>query len=142
MDYSQPSKNVIKMTRRITVEIQITTRSTTSKVNVKSATESELVSAAEYLPYTLWFRYFMESQRYKTDKNVLYQDNKSAILMEINGWNSCTGNSRHIDIRYFWIKDRVDNKEVKVEYLPTHIMLADYFTKPLQGKEFIMGWRA
>jgi len=41
----------------------------------------------------------------------------------------------------------VDNKELRVEYLPTHIMLADYFTKPLQGsqfrllREFIMGWR-
>jgi len=85
-------------------------RSTISKVNVKSATESKLVSAAEYLSYTLWFRYFMESQGYKIDKHVLYQDNKSAILMEINGRNSCTDNSRHIDIRYFWIKDRVDNK--------------------------------
>ena len=123
------------------------TRSTTSKINVKSATESELVSASEYLPYTIWFKHFMEEQGYKIKDNVLYQDNKSAILMEINGRNSCTGNSRHIHIRYFWMKDRVDNKEVRVEYLPTHIMLADYFTKPLQGsqfrllREFIMGWR-
>ena len=66
--------------------------------------------------------------------------------MEINGRNSCTGNSRHINIRYFWIKDRVDNKEVKIEYIPTHLMLADFFTKPLQGEQFkifrayIMGW--
>ena len=123
------------------------TRSTTSKINVKSATESELVSASEYLPYTIWFKHFMEEQGYKIKDNVLYQDNKSAILMEINGRNSCTGNSRHIHIRYFWMKDRVANKEVRVEYLPTHIMLADYFTKPLQGsqfrllREFIMGWR-
>jgi len=122
-------------------------RSTTSKVNVKSSCESELVSTAEYLPYNLWFRYFMESQGYEIHDNVIYQDNKSAILMEINGRNSCTGNSRHVNIRYFWIKDRIDNKEVRVEYLPTHIMLADYFTKPLQGEQFrflrafIMGWR-
>jgi len=122
-------------------------RSTTSKINVKSPTESELVSAAEYLPYTLWFRHFMDAQGYKVAKNTMYQDNKSAILMEMNGRNSCTGSSRHFNIRYFWIKGRVDNKEVKVEYLPTHIMLADYFTKPLQGsrfrmlRKFIMGWR-
>ena len=68
--------------------------------------------------------------------------------MEINGRNSCTGNSRHIHIRYFWIKDKVNNNEVRVQYLPTHIMLADYFTKPLQGsqfrllRDFIMGWRS
>jgi len=102
-------------------------RSITSKVNVKSATESELVSAAEYLPYILGFRYFMESQGYKIENNTLFQDNKSALLMETDGRNSCTGNSRHINIRYFWIKDRVDNKEVRVEYLPMHMMLADYF---------------
>jgi hypothetical protein len=110
-------------------------RSTTSKINVKSATESELVSAAEYLPYTLWFRCFMEAQGYIIDNNTLYQDNKSAILMEINRRNSCTGNSRQINIRYFWIKDKVNSGEIKVEYLPTHIMLADYFTKPLQGSK-------
>ena len=55
----------------------------------------------------------MESQGYKIENNTLYQDNKSAILMEINGRNSCSGNSRHINIRYFWIKDRVGNEEVQ-----------------------------
>ena len=75
------------------------------------------------------------------------QDNMSAIRMEKNGRNSCTGNSRHIDIRYFWVKDRVDKKELEIKYCPTHIMIADYFTKPLQGKlfhrlrEVIMGWK-
>jgi len=79
--------------------------------------------------------------------NVVYQDNKSAILMEINGRNFCTGNSRHINIRYFLVKDRVDNKEVRIEYIPTHLMLAEFFTKLLQGELFrflrayIMGWR-
>ena len=54
-----------------------------------------------------------------------------AMLMEKNGRNSCTGNSRHINIRYFFIKDRIDKKEVKVEYCPTEHMVADYFCKPL-----------
>ena len=107
-------------------------RSTTCKINVKSATESELVESAEYLPYTLWFRYFMEGQGYKVKDSVIYQDNQSAILMEINGRDSRTENSRYINIRYFWIKDRIDNKEVRIEYLPTHIILVDYYTKPLQ----------
>jgi len=76
-------------------------RSTTSKINVKSSTESKLVATAEYLPYTLWLRHFMEAQGYSLKDNAIYQDNKSAIFMEINGRNSCTGNSRHINIRYF-----------------------------------------
>ena len=122
-------------------------RSKTSKINVKSSTESELVSTSEYLPHNIWLRNFMTEQGYEIKDNAIYQDNKSAILMEVNGRNSCTGNSRHINIRYFWVKVRVDNKELRVEYMPTHLMLADYFTKPLQGEQFkimrsyIMGWK-
>ena len=78
----------------------------------------------------------MQVQGYNVKDNVMYQENKSAILMIMNGGNSCTGNSRHIHMRYFWIKDRIDQKEVRVEYLPTYMMLADYYTKPLQGSCF------
>ena len=53
--------------------------------------------------------------------------------MEKDGRNSFTGNSRHIDIRYFVVKDRVYKKKVSIVYCPTGIMLADYFTKPLNG---------
>ena len=66
--------------------------------------------------------------------------------MEVNGRTSCTGNYRHINIRYFFVKDRVNSGEVKLLYCPTARMLADYSTKPLQGNMFkkfravIMGW--
>ena len=53
--------------------------------------------------------------------------------MEENGTNSCTGNSRHIDIRCFFSKYRVDKKESSIKYYPTTKILADFFTKPLQG---------
>ena len=50
----------------------------------------------------------MKEQGYEIQKNEVYQDNQSAMKMKINGRNSCIGNSRHIDIRYFFTKDRVD----------------------------------
>ena len=56
--------------------------------------------------------------------------------MDKNGQNSCTGNSRHIHIRYFFVKDRIDKVVMRVEYFPTHLMLADFFTKPLMGGLF------
>ena len=59
-----------------------------------------------------------------------------AIRMEKNGRQSCTGNLRHINIRYFFAKDRVDKGEINIRHCPTGKMLADYFTKPLQGKLF------
>ena len=90
----------------------------------------------------------MSAQGYGIKNNVVYQDNQSTMRMVKNGRNSCTGNSRHIHIRYFFVKDRVDKGEIKVEYCPTLLMLADYFTKPLQGIRFrelrnvIMGYKS
>ena len=100
------------------------------KLNVKSSTEAELVGASDYLPYNLWLIMFMSKQGYEIKDNLLYQDNQSAILMLKNGRNSCTRNSRHINIIYFFVKDRIDKKEIRVEYCPSLIMLADFFTKP------------
>ena len=44
--------------------------------------------------------------------------------------------TRHINIRYFFVTDKIANKEIRVAYCPTEAMIADYFTKPLQGKLF------
>ena len=44
--------------------------------------------------------------------------------------------TRHIDIRYFFIKDRIDTGDITVEYLHTKSMIADYLTKPLVGELF------
>jgi hypothetical protein len=115
------------------------------KLNTKSSTESEIVAADDVLPQMLWTLYFLEAQGYKIDDNVLYQDNKSSILLETNGRGSSGKRTRHINVRYFFIADRVKSKEVRIEYCPTGIMLADYFTKPQQGllfrqmRDMIMG---
>ena len=69
------------------------------------------------------------------------------MLLEKNRQNSCTGNSRYVNVRYFFIKDRIDKGEVRVDYIPSHLMLVDFYTKSLQGtlfKEFrayITGWK-
>ena len=78
------------------------------KLNVKSSTEAEIVGLSEYLPYNIFIKNFMLGQGYELIKNEVKQDNVSAIRMEKNGRNSCTGNSRHVHIRYFFVKDRVD----------------------------------
>ena len=88
----------------------------------------------------------MSHQGIDLKENTLYQDNTSAMKMERNGRDSCSQKSRPIDIRYFWIKDRLQNAPNKLEYCPTEQMLADFFTKPLQGNLFkkfrhvVMGW--
>ena len=81
------------------------TRSSKQKLNTMSSTEAELVGVSDYLPYNIWMSNFLKEQGYNLKSNVLYQDNQSTIKMEVNGRNSCTGNSRHIDIQYFFVKD-------------------------------------
>jgi hypothetical protein len=110
--------------------------STRQKINAKSSTEAELVGVAEVLPQILWTRYFLEAQGYDNDESIIYQDNKSTILLENNGKASSTKRTRHINIRYFFVTDRIASKEVQVEYCPTKSMVADFFTKPLQGVQF------
>ena len=66
----------------------------------------------------------------------MYQDNQSAIRMDQNGRKSCTGNSRHVNIHYFFVKYRVEKKEIMLKYCPTHLVIGKYSTKPLQGKAF------
>jgi hypothetical protein len=86
-----------------------------------------------------------EAQGYKIHDNVLYQDNKSSILLETNGRGSSGKRTRHINVRYFFVADRVKSKEIRIEHCPTGIMVADYFTKPQQGllfrqmRDMIMG---
>ena len=110
--------------------------STTQKLTSKSSTEAELIGASDVMPQVIWTRFFLEAQGYRVRENIVYQDNKSAILLEKHGRASSSKRTRHINIRYFFVKDRINNEEVTVVFCPTEHMLADYFTKPLQGSLF------
>jgi hypothetical protein len=110
--------------------------STRQKINTKSSTEAELVGANDVMPQLLWTQYFLLEQGYTSTETVLYQDNKSAILLAKNGRASSSKRTRHLNIRYFFITDRIASEELTVEYCPTKEMLADFFTKPLQGALF------
>jgi len=107
-------------------------KSSKQKLNTKSSTEAEVVGVSNYLPFNLHFVIFLREQGYTIKENILYQDNESAIRMETNGRMSCTSNPKHIDIRYFFVKDRVDKKEIEIHHCPTAKMVAAYFTKPFR----------
>jgi hypothetical protein len=110
--------------------------STKQKINTKSSTEAELVGVDDAMPNIIWTQHFLKAQGMEIADNLIYQDNQSAILLERNGRRSSGKRTRHIDIRYFFIADRIEKKEVRIEYCPTNDMLADMFTKPLQGGLF------
>jgi hypothetical protein len=114
----------------------IACKSTKQKLNTKSSTEAETVGASDYLPNTIWIKMFMEAQGYHISSSILEQDNESAIKLAKNGRTSAGPKSRHIDIRYFWLKDRIKSGAIIIRHCPTAQMLADFFTKPLQGHLF------
>ena len=73
----------------------------------------------------------------RINQDNVFQDNEAAIRIGNNGRSSSKHGTRHLDIRYFYISDRVEKGDVKIIYCPTKEMIADYFTKPLQGEVFI-----
>ena len=103
---------------------------------MKSSTEAELVGVDDSLGYILCARYFMMEQGYDMDPSLLYQDNMSAILLKTNGRASSSKRTKHIKVKYFLIKDKVNREEITIEHCPTEQMWTDINTKPKQGAVF------
>jgi hypothetical protein len=111
-------------------------KSTKQRIVAKSSTEAELVAVSDSLPQVIWTRNFLKEQGYDIPQAILYQDNQSCIMLSEKG-KTVSQRTRHINIRYFFIQDRVATGEVKLVYKRTEDMLADFFTKPLQGSLFL-----
>ena len=100
----------------------------------------------EYLPYKIWYEYFLESQGYATKSNILWKDNEAADKKANKEKKSLSSKSRNVGIKLFWVADRVKQVNIRFMHCLTDKMLASFFTKTLQGIEFsmfirvIMGW--
>jgi hypothetical protein len=84
------------------------------KINIKSSKEAKLVGVDELLGYILWACYFMQEQGYDMDPSLLYQDNMSAILLKTNGRASSSKRTKHIKVKYFLIKDKIDRDKITI----------------------------
>jgi hypothetical protein len=84
--------------------------STKQKLNTRSSTETDIVGADDFMPAICWTRYFMKAQGDGVKDNVLFQDNKSSILLEKNGKASSSKRTKRINIRYFFITDCAKNE--------------------------------
>jgi hypothetical protein len=120
-------------------------KSTKQKLNTRSSTEAKLVGVNDAMSMILWTRLFLEAQGVEVTDNVIYQDNQSTMLLAKNGRQSSGKNTMHLEIRYYFVTDNIGRKRVSIEYCPTEDMVADFFTKPLQGilffklRKIIMG---
>jgi len=114
----------------------VTNISRKQKLNTRSSTTAEIVAVVDVIGSVLWTRRFLEAQGYYIKKNVLFQDNRSAILLESNERKSASKRSRHLNIRYFFITDQKEKGNINIEFCPTDHMIGDYMTEPLHGKKF------
>ncbi|GJR83747.1 hypothetical protein Tco_0154532 [Tanacetum coccineum] len=71
---------------------------------------------------------------FQFNKIPLYYDNKSAIALSCN--NVQHSRAKHIDVRYHFIEEQVENGVVELYFVRTEYQLADIFTKPLPRERF------
>ena len=100
------------------------------KTNAKSSTGAELIGANDAKPQMFLTSYFVEAQGFTIDDSVLFRDNLSAMSLV------SSKRTKHIRVRYYFVKDRITAGDIVVKHCPTREILADHFTKPLQGALF------
>jgi hypothetical protein len=110
--------------------------STKQKIVTKSSTEAELVAVSDIASEVISINNFGIAQGLPKLPAILYQDNNSTMSLIANG-GPCSKRSRHIDIRHFWMTERVQRGDFIVVRCPTEIMWANILTKPLNGAQFI-----
>jgi hypothetical protein len=109
-------------------------RSVKQKIVTKSSTEAELVALSDEAGTLLHVKECIVEQGY-TVVLVIAQDNQSTIAL-INEDKHGSLRTKHINVRYFWLRERIKNHELEIKYVPTGLMFADILTKALQGNLF------
>ena len=95
--------------------------------------ETEIIGVDDFMPAVLWTRLLLDLQEYGVIKNIIFQDNETAILLEKNGKLSSRKRTKHINMRYFFVTDRQEKHDVAVKWCPTGDMTGDFWTTPNQG---------
>jgi hypothetical protein len=105
-----------------------------------STSEAEFIAAVEAGKEMFWMRNILKEFGYKIDgPSLLHCDNQSAIQVAKNPEHH--GRMKHLDLRFFWLRDAVENGAITVSYLPTGEMPADALTKPLSRLKVVEGRR-
>lgn len=113
----------------------ISWRSSLQKCVSISTTESEYVSASEAVKEMVWLRrLYDELLPNQGAETSFYMDNMSAIRLVKNP--EFHRRTKHIDVRYHFIREKFNDGLFKLEHVPTDEMIADIFTKALPRVRF------
>ncbi|GJR30658.1 retrovirus-related pol polyprotein from transposon TNT 1-94 [Tanacetum coccineum] len=97
-------------------------------------TESEYVAVSGCCAQVLWMRTQLTDYGFFFDKVPIYCDSKSAIAISCNPVQHTR--TKHIDVRYHFIKDHVEKGTIELYFVGTEFQLADLFTKSLPEARF------
>ncbi|KAI3748889.1 hypothetical protein L6452_12302 [Arctium lappa] len=99
-----------------------------------STAEAEYVAAGSCCSQILWMRNQLLDYDLQLSKIPIYCDSTSAIAIANNP--VLHSKTKHIEIRYHFIRDHVMNGDIELHFIPTDFQLADIFTKPLDETRF------
>nr|GEX06599.1 retrovirus-related Pol polyprotein from transposon TNT 1-94 [Tanacetum cinerariifolium] len=94
-----------------------------------SSTKAKYISLSGCCAQILWMRSQLTDYGLGFNKILMYCDNKSVIALCCN--NIQHSQSKHIDIRYHFIKEQVENGVIELYFINTEYQLADLFTRAL-----------
>nr|GEW31464.1 retrovirus-related Pol polyprotein from transposon TNT 1-94 [Tanacetum cinerariifolium] len=99
-----------------------------------SLAEAEYVSLSACCARVLWMRTQLTDYGFHFEKIPMYCDSKEAIAISCNPvQHSCT---KHIDVRYHFIKEKVEKGILELFFVGTEYQLANLFTKALPEERF------
>jgi hypothetical protein len=105
-------------------------RSKLQTIVALSSTEAEYVGATPAVQEVIWLRDLLCELGITNDSpSLLHMDNRGAVSLTRGAGDS--NRTKHIDIRYHFIRSHVECKRIRVQYLPTDEMTADILTKNL-----------
>ena len=134
--HNQDAKSHTGATVGIGDALAILVKSTKQNIVTKSSTEAELVAVSDMIGDVLDIRGFVQELGYEyQDPTIVYQDNQSTIQL-MNSGPASNSKSKHVRIRTFWLRERIQEGDFVAVYKPTEEMIADGLTKPLQGASF------
>ena len=100
-----------------------------------STVEAEYIKLSVVVREVVWLRKLLTDLfDYEMDSTVIHCDNQSCLKLSEN--LVFHDKSKHIEIKYHYIRDMVQRKAVHVQYLSTHEQVVDVFTKPLARTKF------
>lgn len=100
-----------------------------------SSAEAELIALCEAAREALWIRNLLNDiERAQLNSTTIYEDNQSCMKMTEN--EKVSNRSKHIDVKYHFIKDIIKHNKINLQYCCTNDMLADILTKPLTNVRF------